>query len=93
MDYPYSVRRLQRTADLLDNLDRVSGRKLRIFEDQRTQVFALDKFHGDELNPVGIAQIVNPDDVFVGHLMREQKLLLEARDDGGIRGEFAPDQF
>src|SRR2546426_7595994 len=51
--------------------------------DQRAQVFALDKFHGDELQAIRFRQVVNADNVPMRHLTRENQLLLETFDNGG----------
>ncbi len=50
------------------------------------QVLAFDVLHGDELDPVGLAQIKNADDVLVRNLPREDQFLLEAPKNFGIGG-------
>ena len=44
----------------------------------RRQVRAVDVRHRDVLDAVDLAKVVNPDDVLVGDLAREQQLALEA---------------
>ncbi len=93
MDNAQGVRGFQRAADLLHQLDCLFRRKLLLFLDQRAQILALHKLHGDELHTIGIAQIEDSDDVSVSYLAREQKLLLEPRQDRGIGSEFGTDQL
>ena len=65
-------------------------------EDGR-QLLALDERHGDELDAVDLAELVNADDVLVRDLARQQELLLEAalehRGRRGVRGHFRPDHL
>src|SRR5207237_2427158 len=61
--------------------------------DQRAQVFALDKFHGDELQAIRFRQVVNADNVPMRHLTRENQLLLETFDNGGTVGQIRADHL
>src|SRR5207302_8676182 len=61
--------------------------------DQRAQVFALDKFHGDELQAIRFRQVVNADNVPMRHLTRENQLLLETFDNGGTVGQTRADHL
>ena len=83
----------ERAADLLDDLDCFFGRKYFVLKNQRAQVFALDELHGDELNAVGVAKVIDADDVFVRDLMGKEKLLLEAGDNRGIGRKLTPNEF
>jgi len=48
------------------------------------QVLAFDVLHGDELDSVGLTQIKNTDDVFVGNLSGEDQFLFKATQNLGI---------
>ncbi len=51
--------------DLLDDIDRPLERQRATAGDQLVNVSPFDKFEGDKEMPVGIARIVDCDDVFV----------------------------
>ena len=93
MNHADSVRRLQGAADLLHDLDGFFRSELLLFLNERAQIVTLDKLHGDELHSVGVAEIVDANDILVSDLMGEQEFLLESRQDRCIGGEFRPDQF
>jgi hypothetical protein len=57
------------------------------------KVLPFDKLHGDELDAVGVAQVVNADDVAVGNFTGENYFLLEALQNLGITGQFGTDHF
>ena len=61
--------------------------------EQGSEVPPLDELHGDELEALGHAQVINADDVLVGDLAGQDQLLLEAREDLGIAGQFGADDL
>ena len=85
--------RVERKTCLADGFDCFFRSELAALEQQTPQVRALDELHGDELDPIGVGQIVNTDYVLVGHLMGQQKFLLEAGDNGGVRGQIPANHF
>ena len=51
---------------------------------QSAQVLTRHELHGDELHAIGFRQVVDTNYISVGHLARQDELLLEALDDGGV---------
>src|SRR5260370_8544718 len=93
MDRSHAVCSFQSPADLLRDLHRFFRRKLLPFVDQSAQILAFDELHGDELETIGIAHVVDTDDVFVGHRVRKQQFLLEAIEYSEIPSQFRADHF
>src|SRR5579859_7248708 len=93
MDYADTMCRIQCETGLANGFDRLFSGELALLDEQPPQVCPFDKLHGDELDSVNVRQIVDPDYVLVSHLMREQKFLLKARHNGGIRSQVAADQL
>src|SRR5438132_1392921 len=93
MNDPDAVRGLQRTADLLHDLDRFLGGELSLLMDEGAEILALDVLHGDELHPLGFAQVVNTNYIFVRDLASEEQFLLEAVENSLIAGKIGPDDF
>ena len=93
MDDSDGVRRLKRPADLADDADGLLLGVAAMFQDHEMEVAAVDVLHGDELHPVGLAEVEDADDVLVGDLGCEQQLLLEALDDVAVAGELGPNDF
>src|SRR5258708_1642089 len=93
MDHSHAVCSFQSPADLLRDLHRFFRRKLLPFVDQSAQILAFDELHGDELETIGIAHVVDTDDVFVGHLVRKHQFLLEAIEYSEIPSQFRADHF
>ena len=90
---PARVRGFQRAAGLLHDFNRFLGSQFSLPLHQAAQVLTLDELHGDELHAVGLAQVVNADDVLVGDLGGEKQLLLEAVNDGLVAGQIGADDF
>ena len=59
------------------DLQRLRGRNLALTLDDRGEILALDEGHGDVLDALHLAQVVNPHDVLVGHFAGQQQLALE----------------
>ena len=93
VDHAHAMSRFQRAADLLNDLDGLFRRKLFSLQNKSTQVFAFDELHGDELHAIGVAQVVDADHILMSNLMRQQQLLLESRQDRGIRGQLRADEL
>src|SRR6266705_780487 len=81
------------TADLLHDLDRFRGGELSLLMDEGAEILTLDILHGDELHPLGFAQVVNADYIFVGDLASEEQFLLEAVENSLIAGKIGPNDF
>ena len=87
------VGRFQSPANLQHDARRLLGRKFASFEQQGSEVLALDEIHGDELDSAGLAQIENTDDILVGYLPGENQFLLEAPQDLRISGELRANEL
>ncbi len=87
MDHAGGVRGLETGRDAARDLHHALDRQLVLAADDRRQLLALDERHGDELDAVDLAEVVDAHDVLVRHLAREQQFLLEAAlQHGGRRG-------
>ncbi len=93
MNDPHAVRGLQRTADLLHDLDRFLGGELSLLMDEGAEILTLDVLHGDELHPLCFAQVVNTNYIFVGDLASEEQFLLEAVEDGLVACKIGSNDF
>src|SRR5690242_840470 len=87
------VGRFQSAANLRDNLYRLIRRKFSFFLQHHAKIAALHELHGDELDPFGLSQIENANDVPVGNFASQDKFLFEAAEDFRIAGEFGTDQL
>ena len=83
----------QGAADLPHYFHRFLWLKYLLLGNQAAQVLALDVLHGDELDSIGIAHVVNANHVLVRDLVREHKFLLEAVKDGRIPSQFRTNHF
>src|SRR5262249_12812596 len=63
-------------ADLLHKLHDLLNRKL--LADGETEILAIDVLHGDVLDTVGFAEVINTDHIAMSDLASEDQLLLEA---------------
>ncbi len=77
----------QRPAYLLNDADCFLGRKLGSLMEDGGEIFALDILHGDELYPLGFAQVVDADHVTVGDLGGKDQFLLEPVENGSVAGQ------
>ena len=78
MHDPCGVSGFQRLAELPGDCDApIDGQSPFPFQ-LLVQVLALDVSHRDKLDAFDVAQIMDPQDVFVGNLARQQQLLFEA---------------
>jgi hypothetical protein len=57
------------------------------------EVFTFDISHGDESGPLGFAQVVNAQNIFVGNLAGEQQFLTETLGNGGIGSQRRADKL
>src|SRR5262249_33654999 len=87
------VRGVQGGTNLHNDGDSLFGRELPFFMDQATKVAAFDVLHGDELDPLGLTEIENADNVAVGDFPGEDELLLETAKNFGMAGEVGADQL
>src|SRR5207248_11764777 len=55
-------------ADLLHALNSFCGAELSLLMDEGAEILALDIFHGDELQSLGLAEVVNADNVLMRDL-------------------------
>ncbi len=87
----------QARHDATRNVERSRDRQLRFLLQERRQIRAVDVRHRDVLDAVDFTKVVNPDDVLVRHLAREQQLALEAKLDiprrDWIGGDLRADDF
>src|SRR6202165_6225309 len=83
----------QGAADLPHYFHRFLWLKYLVLGNQAAQVLALDVLHGDELDSIGIAHVVNANHVLVLDLVRENQFLLEAVKYGRISSQFRTDHF
>src|SRR5207244_6791514 len=93
MNDPHAVRGFKRTADLLHDLDRFLGGELVFLVYEGAEILTLDVLHGDELHPLGFAQVVNANYILVGDLASEEQFLLEAIEDSRIAGQIGQTNF
>src|SRR5262249_38139543 len=84
---------MQRVASLPNDFDGFGSGKFSVIEDQAPQVIALDVLHGDELDAFACTEVVDANHIAVHNLMGEQELLLETRQNGGIRSQLRTDQL
>jgi hypothetical protein len=61
--------------------------------EEEAEVFAVDVFHREEGEPVGLGDVVDADDVGMGDLTCEANLGAKAFEAGGIDGDFWREEF
>ena len=93
MDHAFGMGAIEGTADLLHHADSFLGRELSRAAQERAQVLAVDVFHTDEADAIGLAQVVDADHVLVRNVARENQLLLEALQNRGIGRQFGTDHL
>ena len=93
MDHTFGVRSFQRSTDLGHDVGRFRGLEFFLPTKEALQVLALDVLHGDELDPVGLSEIKNANDVFMSDLAREDQFLLEAPQNFGIGRHVGANHF
>ena len=87
------VRRLQRLADLPGQGKPLVERQRPLALQEALEVRPLDVVHRDETDLAGLPEVVDPQDVLVGHLAGEQDLALEAFQDLRPRRHLRPDDL
>ena len=94
---PDLVRRLEAAGDLFRNRQRLRHGELPLPPQPVGEVFPLDEGHREVLDAIELAEVVDPDDVFVGDLAGQDELALEAALDLAGRfdvvEDFRPDDF
>src|SRR5262249_47302662 len=73
-------------ADLLGDAEADRGRQDVARLDQLLERQTLDELHREVPQAAGLAQVVRPEDVGMGDPAREADLLLEAVEEGRVRG-------
>jgi hypothetical protein len=81
VDDPVAVREPQRLEELLRVRDRLRDRERSAGEDELLQAAALDDLHGDVVRPLGLASVVDRDDVRMGEAGCGLRLPPEALDE------------
>src|SRR5438445_431879 len=84
MKNPLRVRRRDSRTEPSGNFDGLVRRKTPNAQQQRRQVLAIDKLHGDERLAIDVANIVNAAYVRMRDLPRDPHLVVEARQHRGI---------
>ena len=84
VNHAFGVRGFQGGAQLLGDGHRPAYRQASLAPQQLVQIFALHVGHGDELGSIGLAQVVNAQNVLVGYLAGQQQFLAKALADAGI---------
>src|ERR1700674_3743260 len=87
------VGRFQCAANLRDDPYHLVRRKLWSFTEYGAKISALHELHGDELEPLGLSQIENANNVPVGNFASQDQFLFEAAEDFRITGQFRTDQL
>ena len=85
--------RFQRATNLGDDPYRLVRRKFSSFTEHGAKIAAFHELHGDELEPLGLSQVENANDVPVRNFASQDQLLFEAAEDFGIAGEVSTDQL
>ena len=93
VNHSFRVRRFQRPASLRDYIGRFRRLQLLLAAKQALQILAFDVIHGDELEPVGLPQIKNTDDVLMCDLPRQYQFLFESFQDFRIGRQIAANQL
>ena len=93
MDDPRFVRGLQGFANLPDEGECPLQRERTFPLEESLEVGALDVVHGDKLEVARLAQVVDAEDVLVGHPARQEDLTLEALQHIRLRSHLGPDHF
>ena len=87
------VRRRQTRANLARDFYCLVRRQATDASQQRSQLFALDKFHREEKLTVDLANVVNPTDVRMRHLAGDTHFAIEALHGCGILREIPGKKF
>ena len=90
---PWSWAALSPSRDLPEDVGQARSREPPNALENRREVFAFDELHGEELDAVELAEIVNPQDVLVRDLARELDLPLEALERIGVVADVGPDEL
>ena len=97
MDDAGRVRRDESRNNRADDMKRFGDRQPALLAQHSRKVCTLDVRHRDVLDAVDLAEIMNADDVLVGHLTRQHQFALESAFDfgtrGGIRGDLPANHF
>ncbi len=97
MHHASGVRGLETRGDSTSDLHHALDGELLPPPNDGRQLLALDERHRDELDAVDLAEVVDADHVPVGHLPRQQQLLLEAalqhRGRARLGRHLGPDDF
>ena len=93
MNHAGSVGRFQRAANLGDDPYRLLRRKFSSFTEHGAKIAAFHELHGDELEPLGLSQVEDANDVAVGNFASQDQFLFEAAQDFRIAGEVSADQL
>src|SRR5581483_9881202 len=93
MDDSFRVSGVECPTNLLDDGYGLRRSDLPLSSEKRAQILSLDVLHGDELQAVGFAQVVNANDILMGYMASEDEFLLESLQDARIAGQFRPDHF
>jgi len=89
----HAVSGLQGTTCLPHNLDHVFGGQFMFLVENAPKILPLDILHGDELDPIDFSEVMDPYDVLVGNLTRENEFLLEPFDDVIVAGQIRTNDF
>ncbi len=81
VDDPVAVREAKRIEDLERERDGLADRERATGEDELLEASALDHLHGDVVRPLGLAAIVDRDDVRVGERRSRLRLAPKALDE------------
>ena len=81
------------TADLRHDVRRFAMFEFFLSSEHALQIFALDVLHGDELDPVGLPEIKDSNDIPVGNLSRKNYFLFEAFENLRICGHVRANDF
>jgi hypothetical protein len=92
MHQPLVVRVLQGVAELLNDRQRLRGRQRAALQEV-TQVLAVDVFHGERVEPIAVAEIVDRDDVRMIEPGQGLGFAGEARREGSIAGHLRRQDF
>ena len=84
---------LERIAELAGEFETTVEWKRMFFLENGVKIPAVHEGHGDEFHAVGLAQVVNAQDILVRDSAGEKKFVFEALNDLGIAGEVGLQDF
>ena len=87
MQHAALVRRRDARGQLPGELDRLVLRNPADAAEQRRQILAVDILHRQEAPAVGVAEVVEADDVLVRDLAGDAQLVVELRQPGIVGGD------